>query len=67
MASVQMLVVHLSSSTFHILAGSLFSRCMMDEAGNSRYLIVGVASGILFGGEDGLVNANPLAQRLYAA
>jgi hypothetical protein len=31
-----------------------------------RYLIVSVVSGILFGVMDGLINANPLAQRLYA-
>ena len=30
-----------------------------------RYAIVSVASGILFGVLDGLINANPLAQRLY--
>ena len=32
-----------------------------------RYIIVSVVSGILFGILDGLINANPLAQRLYAA
>jgi len=32
----------------------------------TRYLVVGAASGILFGILDGLINANPLAQRLYA-
>ena len=31
-----------------------------------RYLIVSIVSGILFGILDGLINANPLAQRLYA-
>ena len=30
-----------------------------------RYIIVSVASGILFGILDGVINANPLAQRLY--
>jgi hypothetical protein len=30
-----------------------------------RYCIVSVASGILFGILDGVINANPLAQRLY--
>ncbi len=30
-----------------------------------RYIIVSVCSGILFGIMDGLINANPLAQRLY--
>jgi hypothetical protein len=30
-----------------------------------RYVIVSLASGILFGALDGLINANPLAQRLY--
>ncbi len=30
------------------------------------YLIVSVISGILFGILDGVINANPLAQRLYA-
>ena len=31
-----------------------------------RYIIVSVVSGILFGILDGVTNANPLAQRLYA-
>ena len=30
-----------------------------------RYILVSVASGILFGIMDGIFNANPLAQRLY--
>ena len=30
-----------------------------------RYLIVSLVSGILFGILDGVINANPLAQRLY--
>ena len=30
-----------------------------------RYIIVSMGSGILFGMMDGLINANPLAQRLY--
>jgi hypothetical protein len=30
-----------------------------------RYFIVSIAGGILFGILDGLINANPLAQRLY--
>ena len=30
-----------------------------------RYLIVSLASGLLFGVLDALINANPLAQRLY--
>jgi hypothetical protein len=30
-----------------------------------RYIIVSVVSGILFGILDGVINANPLAQRLY--
>ena len=30
-----------------------------------RYVIVGFASGILFGVLDGLINANPFARRLY--
>jgi hypothetical protein len=30
-----------------------------------RYIIVSIVSGILFGIMDGLINANPLAQRLY--
>ena len=30
-----------------------------------RYVIVSVASGLLFAILDGLINANPLAQRLY--
>ncbi|MBI4979514.1 MAG: hypothetical protein HZC28_18700 [Spirochaetes bacterium] len=32
-----------------------------------RYIIVSVVSGIIFGVLDGLINANPLAQKLYAA
>jgi len=32
-----------------------------------QYLIVSVVSGILFSVMDGLINANPLAQRLYKA
>ncbi|MFC1841192.1 DUF6789 family protein [Thermodesulfobacteriota bacterium] len=32
-----------------------------------RYILVSVASGILFGAMDGIINANPLAQRLYRA
>lgn len=32
-----------------------------------RYLIVSITSGILFGILDGLINANPLAQKLHAA
>jgi hypothetical protein len=31
----------------------------------TRYVVVSVGSGILFGFMDGLINANPLAQRLY--
>lgn len=31
----------------------------------ARYALVSVVSGILFGVLDGLINANPLAQRLY--
>jgi hypothetical protein len=31
-----------------------------------RYILVSVASGILFGALDGLINANPYAQRLYS-
>jgi hypothetical protein len=31
-----------------------------------RYIIVSISSGILFGILDGLINANPLAQKLYA-
>jgi hypothetical protein len=31
-----------------------------------RYIIVSVVSGVLFGILDGVINANPLAQRLYA-
>ncbi|MGD0923333.1 MAG: hypothetical protein ABSA70_16455 [Terriglobia bacterium] len=30
-----------------------------------RYVIVGLTSGILFGALDAVINANPLAQRLY--
>ncbi len=32
----------------------------------TEYIIVSVVSGILFGILDGVINANPLAQRLYA-
>ncbi len=32
-----------------------------------RYIIVSVVSGILFGILDGLINANPFAQKLYEA
>ena len=31
------------------------------------YIIISIVSGILFGIMDGLINANPLAQRLYEA
>ena len=31
-----------------------------------RYITVSIGSGILFGFMDGLINANPLAQRLYS-
>jgi hypothetical protein len=31
-----------------------------------RYVIVSISSGILFGILDGLINANPLAQKFYA-
>jgi len=31
-----------------------------------RYIVVSFASGILFGILDGIINANPLAQKLYA-
>lgn len=30
-----------------------------------RYIVVSVVSGILFGTMDGIINANPFAQRLY--
>jgi len=30
-----------------------------------RYVLVGIASGLLFGIMDGLINANPIAERLY--
>jgi hypothetical protein len=32
----------------------------------TRYVVVSLVSGILFGVLDGLINANPFAQRLYA-
>src|SRR5512142_2889109 len=32
----------------------------------TRYIIISIISGILFGVMDGLINANPLAVRLYA-
>ncbi len=31
-----------------------------------RYILAGVATGVLFGLLDGFINANPLAQRLYS-
>ena len=31
-----------------------------------RYLLVSLSSGVLFGVMDGIINANPLAQRLYS-
>ncbi len=31
----------------------------------TRFIIVGAVSGILFGMLDGMINANPLAQRLF--
>lgn len=31
----------------------------------SRYIRVSIASGLLFGAMDGVINANPLAQRLF--
>ena len=31
----------------------------------TRYIVVSLTSGILFGMMDGLINANPLAQKLY--
>ncbi len=30
-----------------------------------RYVVVSIVSGILFGVLDGVINANPLGQRLY--
>ena len=30
-----------------------------------KYIIVSIVSGLLFGTLDGVINANPLAQRLY--
>ena len=33
----------------------------------TEYIIISVASGILFGILDGVINANPLAQKLYDA
>jgi hypothetical protein len=30
-----------------------------------RYIVVSMVSGLLFGALDGMINANPLAQRLY--
>ncbi len=32
-----------------------------------RYILISMLSGVLFGVLDGLINANPLAQRLYEA
>jgi hypothetical protein len=32
----------------------------------TKYIIVSIISGILFGMMDGIINANPLARRLYA-
>ena len=38
---------------------------MTEEVKMIRYIIVSVVGGILFGAMDTLINANPLAQRLY--
>ena len=37
-----------------------------EEKQMTRYIIVSIVSGVLFGILDGVINANPLAQRLYA-
>lgn len=37
----------------------------MGEILLTRFIIVGISSGILFGILDALINANPMAQRLY--
>lgn len=39
----------------------------MEESGMLNYIIVSLVSGLLFGILDGLINANPLARRLYEA
>jgi len=41
-------------------------RIYKEEASMIRYIIVSISSGILFGILDGLINANPFAQKLYA-
>jgi hypothetical protein len=41
------------------------ARMFDDRARIVRYVLVGIGSGLLFGVMDGLINANPLAERLY--
>ena len=42
-----------------------YVRMFGNEARVVRYILVGIASGLLFGIMDGLINANPIAERLY--
>jgi hypothetical protein len=39
----------------------------IPDVASSRVLAVGLAAGLMFAVMDGLINANPVAQRLYAA
>jgi hypothetical protein len=40
-------------------------RMLGNKARIVRYVLVGITSGLLFGIMDGLINANPIAERLY--
>lgn len=42
-----------------------YVRMFGNKARIVRYVLVGIASGLLFGIMDGLINANPIAERLY--
>lgn len=42
-----------------------YVRMFGNKARIVRYILAGIASGLLFGIMDGLINANPIAERLY--
>jgi len=42
-----------------------YVRMFGNKARIVRYVFVGITSGLLFGIMDGLINANPIAERLY--
>lgn len=42
-----------------------YVRMFGNKARIVRYVLVGITSGLLFGIMDGLINANPIAERLY--